>query len=45
MATVTKCLIMRLLAMRAENVDLSVIVAGLERFKADLEAQGVEVQL
>jgi hypothetical protein len=31
--------------MRAENVDLSVIVAGLERFKAELEAQGVEVQI
>lgn len=38
-------LIMRLVEMRAENVDLKSIVAGLQQFKADLEAQGVAVSI
>ena len=45
MDTQTKTLTMRLTEMRADNVDLKSIVAGLRLFQADLEAQGVQVSI
>jgi len=43
--TLKPTLHMRLLEMKTSNIPLGVVIEGLAKFKADLEAKGIEVSI